>query len=180
MGDDLRRTNTPRYEPEAPGNGVDRPLIPSSAPIGAKAWAPPPNAARAQLLLVDDSLVNQMLAAAMLAKAAALIDVAANGREAIAAVRAKDYDLILMDLAMPEMDGLEATRIIRGLPGGKGRMPIIAMTAQAMEADRERCFAAGMNDYVSKPVDRIVLLETVSRWLQTRGHIANIGSCPDR
>jgi len=109
----------------------------------------------------------------MLAKAAAHIDVAANGHEAIAAVRAKDYDLILMDLAMPEMDGLEATRIIRAMSDGKGRMPIIAMTAQAMEADRERCIAAGMDDYVSKPVDRIVLLQTVSRWLQVRGHIVD-------
>ncbi|HEY6336156.1 MAG TPA: response regulator [Alphaproteobacteria bacterium] len=173
MGDDLRRIYPFGRERDAARGGASPGPAPSSAVKGVEATAGAAKATHAQLLLVDDSLVNQMVATAMLAKAAAHIDVAANGYEAIAAVRAKDYDLILMDLAMPEMDGLEATRIIRGMSDGKGRMPIIAMTAQAMAADRERCIAAGMDDYVSKPVDRIVLLQTVSRWLQVRGHIVD-------
>jgi len=173
MGDDLRRIYSFGRERDAAQGGASPRPAPPSAAKGAEVRAGAAKATHAQLLLVDDSLVNQMVATAMLAKAAAHIDVAANGHEAIAAVRAKDYDLILMDLAMPEMDGLEATRIIRAMSDGKGRMPIIAMTAQAMEADRERCIAAGMDDYVSKPVDRIVLLQTVSRWLQVRGHIVD-------
>ena len=127
------------------------------------------------VLLVEDSPVNQMVATAMLAKTVGAVDTASNGREALAAVKAKDYDLILMDVAMPEMDGLEATRRIRAMPGPKGRVPIVAISAHALENDRQRCMAAGMDDYVTKPIDRAGLLDTVGRWLGARKGQASEG-----
>ena len=125
--------------------------------------APRPNGRR--LLLVEDSPTNQMVATAFLKAAGYRVDVAANGLEGVEAVRTVPYDLVLMDIAMPEMDGLSATRAIRALPPPAGARPVIAMTADTMEGDRERCLAAGMNDHVGKPVDRTRLLEVVERWL---------------
>ncbi|WP_109118855.1 ATP-binding protein [Azospirillum sp. TSO22-1] len=133
------------------------PALPAARP------APRPNGRR--LLLVEDSPTNQMVATAFLKAAGYRIDVAANGLEGVEAVRTVPYDLVLMDIAMPEMDGLSATRTIRALPPPAGARPIIAMTADTMEGDRERCLAAGMNDHVGKPVDRARLLEVVERWL---------------
>jgi two-component system sensor histidine kinase/response regulator len=122
-------------------------------------------ARQAQLLLAEDSKVNQVVALAMLDKAGYRVDAVSNGREAVEAVQAHTYDPVLMDVSMPEMDGFDATTAIRGLPSDVSHIPIIAMTAHAMEGDRERCLEAGMNDCVSKPVDRRNLLETVGRWL---------------
>ncbi|MFN0044098.1 MAG: response regulator [Alphaproteobacteria bacterium] len=122
---------------------------------------------RAKLLLAEDSKINQVVAIAMLGKSGYLIDAVDNGREALEAVSSRPYDLVLMDVSMPEMDGLDATRAIRALSGDVRRIPIIAMTAHAMESDREICLAAGMNDYVTKPVDRVKLLNAVARWLGT-------------
>ncbi len=122
-------------------------------------------ARQAHLLLAEDSKVNQVVALAMLEKAGYRVDAVSNGREAVEAVQTQSYDLVLMDVSMPEMDGFDATTAIRRLPSDMSRIPIIAMTAHAMEGDRERCLDAGMNDYVSKPVDRRGLLETVARWL---------------
>jgi two-component system sensor histidine kinase/response regulator len=85
--------------------------------------------------------------------------------QALAAVKAKRYGLVLMDVAMPEMDGLEATQAIRALDGERNHVPIVAMTAGAFDQDRERCFRAGMDDFVGKPVVRADLLEAVERWL---------------
>jgi PAS domain S-box-containing protein len=153
-------------------------LMGKPAPLEASAVAgPAPSAAevsrlssrslgKARLLLVEDSQVNRMVALAMLTKVVGRIDTARNGVEAVEGVKAKDYDLILMDVAMPEMDGLEATRLIRAMPGAKGAIPIIAMTAHAMDADRQRCLAAGMDDYITKPVDRPKLLEAVAHWVE--------------
>ncbi|WP_448192196.1 PAS-domain containing protein [Azospirillum sp. sgz301742] len=126
---------------------------------------PVPRANGRRLLLVEDSPTNQMVATAFLKTAGYRVDVAANGLEGVEAVRSVPYDLVLMDIAMPEMDGLAATRAIRALPLPAGARPIIAMTADTMEGDRERCLAAGMNDHVGKPVDRARLLDTVARWL---------------
>ncbi|MGE0096293.1 MAG: response regulator [Alphaproteobacteria bacterium] len=120
---------------------------------------------RARLLLAEDSKINQVVAIAMLSKLGYQIDAVENGREALEAVQARAYDLVLMDVSMPEMDGLDATRAIRALPGDVSRVPIIAMTAHAMESDREKCLQSGMNDYVPKPVNRQKLLDTVARWL---------------
>ncbi|EWY42838.1 hypothetical protein N825_01285 [Skermanella stibiiresistens SB22] len=123
----------------------------------------PPDAPR--LLLVEDSVTNQLVASTLLKVAGYRVDIASNGLEAVATVRRAPYLLVLMDIAMPEMDGIAATRAIRALPAPVGDIPIIAMTANAMVGDRERFLDAGMNDYVPKPIERLHLLETIARWL---------------
>ena len=121
--------------------------------------------AKGRILLADDSPANQMVAIAMLRESECTVDTASNGLEAVEAVRTLPYDLVLMDISMPEMDGLEATRAIRELPGSKGNIPIIAMTAHAIVGDREQFMDAGMNDYLSKPVTKPRLYETLGKWL---------------
>jgi two-component system, sensor histidine kinase and response regulator len=128
----------------------------------------PTTARRGRILVVDDSITNQMVATAFLKHGGYPFDVAANGVEAVEAVRRRPYDLILMDISMPEMDGFEATCAIRALPGSQSAVPIVAMTANAMERDRERCLAGGMDDYIPKPVDRDRLLSTIAKWLSGR------------
>lgn len=120
---------------------------------------------KGRILLADDSPANQMVALAMLKDSGCTVDIANNGLEAVNAVRALPYDIVLMDVSMPEMDGLEATCAIRELAGGKGRIPVIAMTAHAIVGDREKFLAAGMNDYLSKPVSKQRLYELLGKWL---------------
>ena len=116
------------------------------------------------ILLAEDNKVNQILAVALLAKKGHQVDIAVNGIEAVEMVEAGAYDLVLMDVQMPEMDGLEATRAIRASEEGTERhIPIIAMTARAMKGDRERCLDAGMDDYVSKPISPADLDTAVRR-----------------
>jgi CheY-like chemotaxis protein len=117
-----------------------------------------------KILLVEDNQVNQLVATAMLATQGYLIDVAENGLEGVKAVINGDYDIVLMDIQMPEMNGVEATHEIRALDGDKSSVPIIAVTAHAMHGDRETYLAAGMNDYVSKPIDPKLLLDAIKRW----------------
>jgi CheY-like chemotaxis protein len=117
-----------------------------------------------RILLADDNPVNCRIAVVMLEKAGHQIDVVNGGAEAIEAVRGKAYDLVLMDVQMPGVDGLEATRQIRALPLAHAGVPVIAITANAMQGDDQRCFAAGMNDYITKPIDRARLLGKVGEW----------------
>jgi PAS domain S-box-containing protein len=107
-----------------------------------------------RILVAEDNQVNQLLASVTLEKEGHRVDVANNGIEAVEAVRRATYDLILMDVNMPEMDGVTATRKIRELGGDKARIPIVALTADAMKGDRERLLAQGMDEYVSKPLER--------------------------
>ncbi len=116
------------------------------------------------ILLAEDSPANQLVATNMLEKAGFRVDVVENGRQAVIAAEQRAYAVVLMDLAMPEMDGLEATGCIRALPGRRGRVPIVAMTAYALDDDRRRCLEAGMDGYLSKPIDRRKLLEALLEW----------------
>lgn len=123
----------------------------------------------ARILVVDDNPINQKLTGALLTPLAAEIDFADNGRQALEAVQAARYDIVLMDVQMPEMDGLEATQAIRELPDpAVARLPIIALTANAMRGDREKYIEAGMDDYLSKPISPDTLLATVTRYLRDR------------
>ena len=119
------------------------------------------------ILIVDDNITNQQVAVGLLRRMGLRADAVAGGVEAITALETIPYDLVLMDLQMPEMGGLEAARQIRN-PGSSVQnheIPIIAMTANAMASDREECLDAGMNDYLSKPVSRRALAEALDRWL---------------
>ena len=123
----------------------------------------------AQALLAEDNEANQMVATELLGRLGIALDVARNGREAIAMAEAAPtkYEAILMDMQMPELDGLAATRALRADPRFT-TVPIIAMTANAMKVDLDACLAAGMNDHITKPIDRKALLATLRRWLKAR------------
>ena len=121
-------------------------------------------AGKAQLLVVEDNLVNQKVALRILEKAGHNVDVANNGIEALAALKNTSFDMVFMDIQMPKMDGYEATAAIRKMAPEYSELPVIAMTAHAMKGDREKCIAAGMDDYLSKPVKPKGLLEMVQRW----------------
>jgi CheY-like chemotaxis protein len=119
-----------------------------------------------QILLAEDNRVNQMLAVRLLEKMGYRADIVGNGLEAVSALDQKSYDVILMDVQMPEMDGLEATRTIRNVRALDAGPRIIAMTANAMQGDREICLEAGMNDYVSKPIRTEELASALERSAQ--------------
>ncbi len=121
-----------------------------------------------RVLVVEDNQVNLLLATTILKKAGHHTEGASNGLEALSSIKSRPYDLVLMDMMMPEMDGLEATRAIRKLGGSRADTPIIAMTANAMKGDREKCLLAGMNDYLSKPIDRAKLFEKIDHWCGNR------------
>lgn len=121
----------------------------------------------ARILLAEDNATNQQVAAGMIKKLGLAIDTVANGTEAVKALETNLYDLVLMDVQMPEMDGFEATKRIRD-PISLVRnhsIPVVAMTANALEGDREKCLLAGMNDYLSKPITIDVLIQTLKKWL---------------
>jgi signal transduction histidine kinase/CheY-like chemotaxis protein len=130
----------------------------------ASAPAAVPREVPRRILLAEDNPVNQKIAVRQLKKLGYDVEVAANGREALAAFDRQAFDVILMDCLMPEMDGYQATREIREREREDVHTPIIAMTASAMEGDREKCFSAGMDDYVSKPFSPDALAEVLERW----------------
>jgi CheY-like chemotaxis protein len=115
------------------------------------------------ILVAEDNNVNQFVIRALLTHFGHHVDVVGDGAEAVTAVQRVPYDLVLMDIHMPEMDGVEATRLIRGLPGEVSDLPIVALTANAMKGDREQYLEAGMTDYLSKPVDKDALLEVLTK-----------------
>jgi len=130
-------------------------LPPPPAPVAA---GPPSQ----HILLVEDNIINQRVATAMLTKRGHQVTLAQDGAEAVAILEQQTFDLVLMDLQMPGMSGLDATAVIRQRERTTGgHIRIIAMTARAMASDREQCLAAGMDGYLSKPIDRTLLFEAV-------------------
>jgi len=120
----------------------------------------------ARVLLVEDNLINQQVASELLQSLGAHVQIAGSGSAALDLLGRQVFDLVLMDIQMPETDGMEITRRMRQMPQGSG-IPIIAMTAHAMTGDREKCLAAGMDDYLSKPIVATQLRDCLLKWVQT-------------
>jgi CheY-like chemotaxis protein/HPt (histidine-containing phosphotransfer) domain-containing protein len=140
-------------------------MFPGALPARSDAIAAD-NFAGARILLVEDNTVNQMVATTMLQAAGCIVEVAGNGREALERLERNRYQLVLMDCQMPEMDGYAATTEWRRRERASGaHQPIVALTANAMEGDRERCVAAGMDDYLAKPFRREQMLAMLRRYL---------------
>ncbi|MEY2631836.1 MAG: hypothetical protein RIR00_490 [Pseudomonadota bacterium] len=139
-------------------------LSPAASPADAPAPMVTPSYPGRRVLLAEDNPINQEVALDLLQETGVQTDLASNGREALALARQQRYDLVLMDMQMPEMDGLAATRALRQLPD-YADVPILAMTANAFGEDRAACLAAGMNDHIAKPVDPDVLFAHLARWL---------------
>jgi signal transduction histidine kinase/AmiR/NasT family two-component response regulator len=149
---------------------------PGPEPEAAAAAAPQPAQAvqgitvaprRLQVLVAEDNTVNQVLIQAILQRMGHWAEIAVNGLAAVRAAQRQVHDLVLMDMQMPEMDGLDATRAIRSLPGAASRVPIVAMTANARREDRQACLDAGMDDYVSKPIDLHELAGAIERAMRS-------------
>jgi signal transduction histidine kinase/CheY-like chemotaxis protein/HPt (histidine-containing phosphotransfer) domain-containing protein len=158
---------------EVPLPAVSPPVLPEPGPVGPEDGLLAPRLG-AVVLLADDAEVNREVGAGLLVRAGYRVETVDSGRAALEAVRRQRYDAVLMDCLMPVMDGYEATRRIRELEGAGRRTPVIALTAAAMTADRERCLAAGMDDYLSKPFDAGVLVATVARWAMPAPSLAAV------
>lgn len=152
-----------------PSKPADEPVttmapVPAAPPADARRDIPDGGRTQCRILLADDNPVNLKLIQSALEDYPITVDTVADGREAVSAARSLPYDLILMDVQMVTMDGMEATRRIRKLGGAMAEVPIIAITASAMSGDRERCLESGMDDYLSKPVDFNLLLDKIRHW----------------
>ena len=132
-----------------------------------------------RILIAEDNPANQMITQSLLSRLGLSSDVVANGLEAVEALRNRPYDLVLMDIGMPEMDGIEATRTIRSLPGAAARTPITALTAHVMSGEREQVLSQGLDDYLAKPVDPIELSQCLARWLPKQDHTLPTALPPD-
>jgi len=150
-----------RYEQEASGNGRIHAIR------------------GARILLAEDNDINQQIACEILEGAGLVVTIANNGREAVEVAQREEFDLVFMDIQMPEMDGLEATRALRQEERFTA-LPIIAMTAHAMSRDREKSLAAGMNDHISKPIDPNELFSTLVKWIKPANRDETVPSLPDR
>jgi len=148
-------------------------LAPQDARVTAReresidAW-PGTGEPHGRLLVVEDNPANQKVASIMLQRLGCEVEVASNGREAVERLRDEHFDVVFMDCQMPVMDGYEATRCIRELDGPRGNVPIVAMTAHAMQSDRDRCIAAGMSEYMSKPISKSATRAILKRYLGDR------------
>jgi len=141
----------PLAEPEKPTAKASTEKAPESGP-------------GARILVAEDVQVNQVIIERLLSRAGHRVTVVEDGAAALAAVQSHAYDLVLMDMRMPVMDGVSATEAIRRLPGRERDIPIVGLTANATPEDAARCREAGMNDYLIKPVDRQTLLQMVAQW----------------
>ncbi|MBE0566245.1 MAG: response regulator, partial [Krumholzibacteria bacterium] len=128
----------------------------------SRSRASAPDAPR--ILLVEDNPFNQKVAVGMLKMLGCAVEVASNGAEALDLLQGMEFDLVCMDCQMPQMDGYEATRRIRELSGTKARVPVIAMTANVLSGDRRACFAAGMDDFLSKPINKATLAAMLAKF----------------
>lgn len=131
-----------------------------------------------KILVADDNETNRLVARTILEDAGYVVAEARDGAAALNAARGELYDLILMDVSMPELDGLSAARAIRRLPGRHAAVPLLALTAHAMPGDRERCIAAGMDDHIAKPINRATLLTAIGRWIAARPKPVNMAGNP--
>ncbi len=137
---------------------------PATGPVAEAKSEAVPESVPLRVLVAEDNTTNQQVARLMISRLGHHVDIVSNGIEAVDAVNRAPYDLVLMDLHMPDMDGLEATRRIRAeAPGGRREVPIIAMTASAMAEDHTACLEAGMNDFLSKPVRKANLIDTLTK-----------------
>jgi Amt family ammonium transporter len=153
--------------PPAPLAAEPKEKLPVAAPTVPSTPPARPAARAAKILLAEDMEVNQFVVVETLARAGYVCDIANNGVEAVRAVSNKHYDVVLMDCQMPEMSGFEAAGAIRAMEKEKGsqrRMPIVALTANAVKGDRERCLAAGMDDYLTKPLNLRKLMQAIEQW----------------
>ena len=135
---------------------------------------------RLQVLLAEDNLVNQRVTRAQLTRLGCDVDLAADGREAIAAITRRRYDLVFMDCQMPGVDGFDAAREVRRSEGDGPHVPIVALTANDLPGDRDRCLAAGMNDYLAKPTDHDSLRQTLERHARSPTDGRPAGPAADR
>ena len=155
---------------ELPLRRAGRAAVSDHAGVPRPAEAIGGDAPAGRILLAEDKAVNIELTTTILEQAGYSVDVVLDGLQAVAACRRRAYDLVLMDMRMPNLDGPSAARQVRTLETGSARVPILALTANAMQQDRLRCMEAGMDDVVAKPVDPRRLRETVARWLRETAH----------